>query len=162
MVIDKKQMLKITTRKHAFVMDDGTPIGMVAAAAHSHVPTNDAKISLREKLLNRKHVTESGCWEWNGARIPNGYGIVRFFYKKMMVHRLMWEIEFGPAEDGMVVARTCGNILCFNPRHLYLEKKEHALNAKMEKMLQKSNKNLTTRKDRAKCLRNKIRRGKRS
>lgn len=61
------------------------------------------------------------CWEWNGKRNDNGYGIVnavRRGYDGARAHRVMYELTFGPLDPGVVVRHDCDNPPCVNPSHL--------------------------------------------
>jgi hypothetical protein len=76
---------------------------------------------LRAKLVVD---SASGCWLWQGAttRPENGYGQVRFLGRKILVHRLVYELLVGPVPEGLtldhVAARGCTSRLCCNPDHL--------------------------------------------
>lgn len=54
------------------------------------------------------------CWEWPGARTPQGYGKVGTGIGASMVytHRLAWEEWYGPIPRGMQVLHTCDNPPC--------------------------------------------------
>jgi len=66
------------------------------------------------------------CWEWSGARDPNGYG--RFYHGRgsyKLSHRVAWELINGviPGPSGllgMYVLHRCDNPPCCNPGHLFL------------------------------------------
>ena len=61
----------------------------------------------------------SGCWEWQAARSPLGYG--RFNYGgNRLAHRVAWELENGPVPDGSCVCHSCDNPGCVRPDQLYL------------------------------------------
>lgn len=62
---------------------------------------------------------ESGCWEWQGAKGPLGYG--RWMPKggKMsLAHRVMYERHKGPIPAGLSLDHLCRNPSCVNPDHL--------------------------------------------
>ena len=75
------------------------------------------------RLYAHMHVAESGCWEWTGATVNGGYGVMGIGRRgegNVRVHRLAWEIWRGPIPDGMWVLHRCDNPPCFRPDHLFL------------------------------------------
>ena len=65
---------------------------------------------------------ETGCHIWTGTRQrPNqGYGLLAISGGRKYVHRLAWEMRYGPIEDGLFVLHKCDNPPCCNPDHLFL------------------------------------------
>jgi hypothetical protein len=68
-----------------------------------------------------KHEGENACWEWVGARTPNGYG---YFYMGRpagggSVHRYAYELQNGPLPPGMWALHHCDNKPCVRGNHLY-------------------------------------------
>lgn len=64
-------------------------------------------------------VPEAGCWLWEGACTPEGYGTLSFKNKTVSAHRLSYAIHNEhPGE--MCVCHRCDTPMCVNPNHLFL------------------------------------------
>jgi hypothetical protein len=61
-----------------------------------------------------------GCWLWVGARINDGYGLLRRSGKTALAHRFAYELTHGPIPPGGVVMHTCDTPACVRPDHLLL------------------------------------------
>lgn len=67
------------------------------------------------------------CWEWTGAvnhqGKEKGYGVMKVGGRKgriIQVHRLAFELEYGPIPRGLFVVHSCDVRKCTNPAHLSL------------------------------------------
>ena len=58
------------------------------------------------------------CWQWHGAVGASGYGNVGRNKVTYLVHRVAYELTFGPIPDGLDVDHLCGSKRCVNPLHL--------------------------------------------
>lgn len=74
------------------------------------------------------------CWNWTGAKVKDGYGVVARKIKgkkyNIFVHRLSYYSQFGEIPDGMVIDHICHTAeidscegvcqhrSCVNPSHL--------------------------------------------
>ena len=63
---------------------------------------------------------ETGCWEWQKGKSPDGYGKIKHENTTWRVHRLVWTMVTGIFPGNLFVCHTCDNIICANPEHLFL------------------------------------------
>lgn len=75
-----------------------------------------------DRLMFRTSISQSGCWEWQGAKNPKGYGHIRSDMggPVLQVHRVSWESFVGPIPAGREIDHICFNRACVNPAHLRL------------------------------------------
>jgi hypothetical protein len=60
-----------------------------------------------------------GCWRWLGHTV-GGYGRIRIGKKRVLAHRVAYEIEHGPIVPGKLVCHRCDNPRCVRASHLFL------------------------------------------
>ena len=59
-----------------------------------------------------------GCWEWSGAKFPDGYGAFRVGQRVLGAHRVLFQFLVGSDLDGLQLDHLCRNPPCVNPDHL--------------------------------------------
>jgi hypothetical protein len=74
------------------------------------------------RFLTRIQVGEPGaCWEWQGAKLKAGYGVLQRGRRSdglITTHRLMWEL-FNGEPPTLDICHHCDNPGCCNPDHLF-------------------------------------------
>lgn len=63
-------------------------------------------------------VQDDGCWQWNGAKVGHGYGVLGVEVGSRLAHRLSYEHFKGPISEGLTIDHLCMNTACVNPDHL--------------------------------------------
>ena len=64
------------------------------------------------------------CWCWTGFVSRKGYGRfnvggkVHGGWRKLPVHRIAYELTYGPPRPGLFILHSCDNPSCCNPAHL--------------------------------------------
>lgn len=62
----------------------------------------------------------SGCWLWDRARMPYGYGLVGVGGRMKLAHRISYGLRVGEIPKGLCVLHHCDTPPCVNPDHLFL------------------------------------------
>ena len=84
-----------------------------------HLPTSPNRRSKTAAQALLAHVTVIGeCWEWTGARQPNGYGKVGRNGVTVLAHRLAYAVTFGAIPASLTIDHLCRNRACIRPDHL--------------------------------------------
>lgn len=75
-------------------------------------------------LIKNGSFNDSNCFEWNGPKDKNGYGVTTFTVNKIKktwkVHRLIYFLLRQELPEDMLVCHACDNPSCFNICHLFL------------------------------------------
>lgn len=73
---------------------------------------------LRHRLYAKIIVRADGCWVWNGATQPNGYGQLWNGRRPEQAHRVSYRLHAGLIPEGTEIDHLCRNRACVNPAHL--------------------------------------------
>jgi hypothetical protein len=74
--------------------------------------------TMEPKLLAKRLVMPSGCWQWTCAISTHGYGVTNFERKQLRAHQAAYRVWRGEVPEGMQIDHLCRNRACFNPEHL--------------------------------------------
>jgi hypothetical protein len=73
------------------------------------------------KQLTRKTVRDGDCLIWTGSVNRDGYGLITIDKKRLLLHRVVWEIENDQViPDGKRIRHTCDVPMCCEKKHLIL------------------------------------------
>lgn len=78
------------------------------------------RVPLSTRLWHRVDVTD-GCWLWRGSVTFRGYGSIGEGGRggrKLLVHRLAYELLVGPIPESLTLDHLCRVKRCVNPAHL--------------------------------------------
>jgi hypothetical protein len=74
---------------------------------------------MQARIRARVSISETGCWEWQGALMANGYGVFHIPSEGInTAHRAAYRLWSGPIPAGLVVMHRCDNKRCCNVAHL--------------------------------------------
>lgn len=79
-------------------------------------PFSDA--AWQRVFLTKVRPLSTGCWEWTGARMWKGYGMVGRNGRFQRAHRAYYEFARGQIPTGLQLDHLCRNRACVNPDHL--------------------------------------------
>lgn len=75
--------------------------------------------ALADRIRMKSVVDANGCWAWQGAKTPDGYGNIKTPPgRTSRAHRIAYEELVGPIPEGMHLDHLCRNRACVNPAHL--------------------------------------------
>jgi len=85
------------------------------------VPLEEASLRKFYDLIKFKN-TNGSCWEWTGYKRKGKIPMTSWKNKVMSVRKCMYLLMNGTTYEPNPVFTTCGNLLCFNPDHITIER----------------------------------------
>ena len=111
--------------KDTYARDERVRTGRVRVQRAIQAPR--PTITTDDRFWSKVDKSSGHCWVWTGARLPNGYGSFGDPIQKRQVgaHRYSWELVRGPIPNGIRMGWVCGDTLCVNPDHLFVQSNEN-------------------------------------
>jgi hypothetical protein len=81
-------------------------------------------MNIIDRIFQRIKIDEeTGCWEWQGRRDKDGYGLLYWVNPQTGVrfqraHRVSCELFAGPLDSSLMVLHSCDNPRCIYPLYL--------------------------------------------
>lgn len=89
-----------------------------------------------ESKISKKNNFDD-CWEWNGKKNKDGYGVICCANKYLLIHRISY--IYHNDEYPYIVHHTCHNKICCNPKHLKsVSSKENSIDLDKDLFLKRS------------------------
>lgn len=87
-----------------------------------------------DQRFDDKYNINAGCWEWQGARDKDGYGLFWDSVNQCNIraHRFALERVYGPL-GALQACHTCDNPCCVRPDHLFAGSNSDNMNDKAAK-----------------------------
>lgn len=114
-----KECARIRSREHQRRKRAGLPRKdeEVRRAAVSGDPYDGVVLGRLLRKVSTK--PDTGCWEFQGSRHKQGYGLICYRSKVRKAHRVAYQLLVGPIPAGAVLDHfACDNPACCNPEHL--------------------------------------------
>lgn len=70
------------------------------------------------RIAKHSRPIDSGCWQWVGSIMRNGYAVMGCGQRTWLAHRVSYIVHRGLIPEGMVIDHLCRNRACVNPDHL--------------------------------------------
>lgn len=71
-----------------------------------------------QRFQTKYTVCPNGCWQWHGAKVGRGYGVMGMPSGSRLAHRISYEHFIGSIPEGRTIDHLCRNKACVNPAHL--------------------------------------------
>lgn len=119
-----------TVRSDGLKSGDSRSCGCLQKEVAAELKSVDIYVRLKKYI---KIDQDSGSWIWTGCQYSNGYGLIGYNGKNVLIHRLIYELFVGSIPKNMCVCHINDVKLDISPQNLFLGTAQDNITDKVNK-----------------------------